>query len=217
MMIDVSSSIKKYMNGRVATGRYSSFDYCYNYFYEFYKQDKIQELSNEKNLQMSCMHLGFYLASWGMFRPSSFLINKSGKHFEELIIEISKMDSDRWEIDVINYDKSNVKDLIDCKEEIIDALGRSNAKTWDTLVSKIMLGVFGNVPAFDTFFKKSRIGVKSFNEQSLHKIQEFYRSNKSDFDSCNISTLDFSGVKTDNKYTIAKLIDMYGFIDGQKK
>jgi len=209
--------VDEYMVNRLSTERYSSFDYCYNYFYDFYKEDRIEQLSNEKNLQNSCIQLGFYLASWGMFRASSFMINKSAKHFEELITEISHMDSSLWEFDVSNYNETNIEDIISCKKQIIIALGSSNAKTWDTLTSKIMLGVFGNVPAFDTYFKNSSIGAKSFNEKSLHKIQEFYLSNRSDFESLRISTLGFSGEKTDNKYTIAKLIDMYGFIDGQKK
>lgn len=205
------------MDGRVVTERYSSFDYCYNYFYEFYKQDEIEKISNKKNLQTSCMQLGFYLASWGMFRGSSFIIKKSANHFKPLIETISQMESELWEIDINNYNDENIELLCSRKKDIINALGSENAVTWDTLVSKIMLGVFANVPAFDTYFQKSRIGAKSFNEKSLNAIQEFYRSHKADFDSLYIYTLNFSGEKTTNKYTIAKLIDMYGFIDGQNK
>ncbi len=51
--------------------RYTSFDYCYNYF----------RTTNDLNqdIEKSCLVLGFYLASWGMFRGSSFLLQHSIK------------------------------------------------------------------------------------------------------------------------------------------
>ncbi|MGP8189041.1 MAG: hypothetical protein ACLQG5_03875 [Methanobacterium sp.] len=121
-----------------------------------------------------------------------------------------------WEIDVYNYDE-NLDLLIQCKDNITNALKKENAliSVSDTLVSKIMLGVFANVPAFDTFFKKSNIGVKKFDANSLLIIKDYYNSHKSDFDSFHIPTINFSGQNTDNEYTIAKLVDMYGFIDGK--
>ena len=111
------------------------------------------------------------------------------------------MDPKLWEIDVNNYTEKNIQMLLNCKDDIIQALGEENNPT-DTLVTKIMLGVFGNVPAFDTYFKASGIGVKKFNDNSLFEIQNFYKSHQSDFDSLNFKTIDFSGNKTDNKYTI---------------
>ncbi|MGP8025099.1 MAG: hypothetical protein ACLQG5_13580 [Methanobacterium sp.] len=41
------------------------------------------------------------------------------------------------------------------KAKIINDLRNENALTWDTLVSKIMLGVVANVPAFYTNFCRS--------------------------------------------------------------
>jgi hypothetical protein len=38
---------------------------------------------------MSCLQIGFYLASWGMMRGSSFLLEKSVRNFSNLIIAIS--------------------------------------------------------------------------------------------------------------------------------
>ena len=78
-----------------------------------------------------------------------------------------------------------------------------------------MLGVFANVPAFDTYFRKS-LKVYSFNKKSLLKIKDVYEDNKSVFDSYQIHTFDFlSSKETDIVYTKAKLIDMCGFMDGQ--
>jgi hypothetical protein len=219
--MDISKNINQFMEGsgrnkgRRPKERYASFDYCYNYFFSFYKNGRIAELASDKNIQLSCLQLGFYLASWGMLRGRAFLLEKSVRNLEDLIIAISKMPPKMWEIDVDNYDEQNIKLLLGCKEKIIDALGRNNAKTWDTLATKVMLGVFGNIPAFDRYFKNS-LNLGSVNKKALFKIKDFYDANSLDFDSFKIYTYDFlSGQETKNIYTKAKLIDMCGFMGGQ--
>jgi len=158
--MDVKKSINQFLEGngknkgRKPDERYASFDFCYNYFYSFYKRNKLDELADEKNLQMSCLQLGFYLASWGMMRGSSFLLEKSVKNYKNLITAISKMNPKLWEIDVDDYNEENISLLLNCKQDIIEALSKDNAKTWNTLVTKIMLGIFANVPAYDDNFKK---------------------------------------------------------------
>ena len=218
--MDVENSLRIFMEGhgknkgRKPDERYASFDFCYNYFYTFYKQNKLSELANEKNLQMSCLQLGFYLASWGMMRGSSFLLEKNVRIYKNLITVISRMSSKLWEIDVDKYDEENIKLLLDCKQQIIDALGRGNKPT-DTLVTKIMLGVFANIPAYDQYFRKS-LGVHSVNRNSLLRIKKFYEENRTAFDSFKIYTFNFlTSQDTNIIYPIIKLIDMYGFIDGQ--
>lgn len=200
--------------GRKPDERYASFDVCYNYFYSFYKENKLAELANDQNLQMSCLQIGFYLASWGMMRGSSFLLEKSVRNYKNLIVAISKMNPKLWEIDIENYNEENISLLLSCKQQIISALGNEN-KPSDTLITKIMLGIFANIPAFDQYFRKS-LKVHSVNKKSLSKIKEFYEENKNIFDSFKIRTFDFlTSKETDIIYTRAKLIDMYGFMDGQ--
>ena len=170
-------------------------------------------------MQMSCLQLGFYLASWGMMRGSSFLLEKSVLHYSNLIKAISKMDPLLWEIDVATYTDENIKTLLECKEQIIEAMKTDETPT-DTLVTKVMLGVFANIPAFDTYSNKS-FKVYKFNEKSLIKIRDFYNKNSDIIDSFTIFTYEFSQFndnnekETDIQYTKAKLIDMCGFIDGQ--
>jgi hypothetical protein len=81
-----------------------------------------------------------------------------------------------WEIDVDSYTSENIKRLLDCKKIIVASLGNKNNPS-DTLVTKIMLGMFGNTPAFDTYFKKGmkkeEINVNTFNEKSLEKVRKF--------------------------------------------
>ncbi|MEK7452561.1 MAG: hypothetical protein AAB664_04430, partial [Patescibacteria group bacterium] len=149
-----------------------------------------------------------------MLRGSSFLLEKSVSHYKNLITAISKMDPKLWSIDVSDYSEENISLLMDCKRQIIDSLGGEVVKS-DTLVTKIMLGIFANVPAFDQYFRNS-MHVHAFNKKALLKIKEFYTDNKNEFDSFKIHTFDFfTAQKTDIIYSKAKLIDMCGFMDGK--
>lgn len=77
-----------------------------------------------------------------------------------------------------------------------------------------MLGVFGCVPAFDTYFKKG-FGVSTFSKGSLRLVGDFYRSNASVIDQLRQPTLDFmTGQPTTRLYTRAKVVDMIFFIEG---
>lgn len=229
----IKESLNRFLNGQGKNKgikpeeRYASFDFCYNYFYSFRKKSK--DLRNKKNMQMSCLQIGFYLASWGMMRGSSFLLEKSVRNYSTLIKAISKKPSELWKIDVDEYDVKNIDLLIKCKEDIIVALGRENTRASDTLATKIMLGVFANVPAYDTYFKKFlkttwKLGTKkrycqTFNKTSLQQLNKFYADNIEVFNSFKpICTFNFStGGKTKIKYKKAKLIDMCGFADGKPK
>lgn len=78
----------------------------------------------------------------------------------------------------------------------------------DTLVSKILLGIFGNVPAYDRFFvtgmKMHGLNNTSFNEESLISLLEFYNDNQKEF----IRSQELFKSKI-VPYTPMKLMDMY--------
>ena len=63
---DIKEVFEDFKNLRTTYHRYSSFDYYYSYFLN--NGDLIEDM------EKSCLELAFYLASWGMFRGSSFLI-----------------------------------------------------------------------------------------------------------------------------------------------
>lgn len=87
------------------------------------------------------------------------------------------------------------------------------AKMTKTLVTKIMLGVFGNIPALDRYFCKGFGFNNYFSGSLLRKISGFYQNNKEEFDKHRIKTIDFStGEEIAYFYTKAKLINMMGFI-----
>lgn len=214
----IERSINDYLKFRGPNDRYSSFDYCYNYFDSFYKKDAIKEIADPENLYFSCLQIGFFLASWGMLRGSSFLLSKSVKHYEDLIYLISQSSEEQiWNIDVDNYNDQTFDILLDYGNKIAEALSSgAEENVTDTQKTKIMLGIFGNVPALDTYNKKA-FGVSSFNRNGLKKIKKYYDENKEKIDSIKIYTIDYhTEEKTNRLYTKAKLLDMIGFIEGQK-
>lgn len=204
-------------DGRKPWARYASFDYCFNYFQAFKNK---KEIANKNNVQNSCLHLAFYLASWGMLR-NSFLLQKSIKFYEPLIKYISEKDATFWKIDVSSYETiDNLDKLLQCGEDIKKILIESgkNNNVSDTLITKIMLGVFGCVPAFDAYFKKGS-GLGVFNKKALLRISEFYKKdNHSELisnEARKIKTFEYhDNLLNSRSYTEAKIIDMIFFIEG---
>lgn len=213
------SGDKKKNKGRSADERYASFDYCFNYFQSFKDTGRIKDIANSENLQNSCLQLGFYLASWGMLRGSSFLLEKSVRHFAPLIELIAEYDNHIWDIDIDNYNDENINLLLKCKKDIALKLRQDKNDVSDILTTKIMLGVFGNVPAFDSYFNLG-FGCYHCKEKQLNDIAKFYLDNKEVIDrhSKEMFTFNFdNGGDTKRHYTKAKIIDMIYFIEGQKK
>jgi len=208
-------------HGRQCYARYASFDYCFNYFQSLKNK---KEIKSKQNMQNSCLHLGFYLASWGMLRGSSFLLQKSIKFYKPIINYIADKDNNFWKLDVKDYNKEeNVEKIIKCGEEIGKILKEENRnKVSDIQITKIMLGVFGNIPAFDNYFKNGS-GLKKFNKNSLKEIHKFYKKNKNilEQEAKKIKTFDFNKINnikkpvfTKRSYTVAKIIDMIFFTEG---
>lgn len=52
---------------------------------------------------MSCLQLGFYLASRGMLRGSSTLLRKSARHYELVIDVIDAAPAEVWDLDADRY------------------------------------------------------------------------------------------------------------------
>ena len=209
---DIELIINDFKEKLKPNDRFTSFDYCYNYF------RTTNDLSVD--IEKSCLVLGFYLASWGMFRGSSFLLQNSVSHFKPTILYINSLDKSVWDIDIDKYDDKNIEIIIIIYKEIKKQL-IPNGNTDLTLITKVLLGVFGFIPAFDKKFCDTfrlifdgQCGFRRVNKVSLGFIQNFYQENKSSIDnlSDNTFTTDFlSGKKTKINYPKAKIIDMYGF------
>jgi hypothetical protein len=200
------------------THRYASFDLCFYYF-----QTNKEHVAEKDYLEKSCLYLWSYLSSWGMLRGSSYLLTKSPACLKPLIKHIQK--SNVWDIDVDKYTDENIDKLIEEYKEIEKILKEKILEKLPTytLVTKIMLGVYGNVPAFDVNFTatlkkeyKGKCRSTAFNTESLKCIKDLYDKHKDEFNQ-EIKVLDFENKETELRYTKAKLVDMYGFQKGLNK
>lgn len=213
---DIKNNIDKFIKLRNSnTHRYASFDICFYYF-----QTNRENIATANNIEMSCLQLWSYLSSWGMLRGSSKLLQKSPAALKPLVEHIAQ--SQVWDIDVDNYNDENIEKLLKEYHEIEEILNAMDVKPTLTLVTKIMLGVYGNIPAYDTYFtetfrnESAESSFRRVNKKSLEVIRKFYERNKSCFNQ-QIKVIDFNNNPTELIYTKAKLIDMYGFEKGITK
>jgi hypothetical protein len=165
----IEGNIRRYLGDHGPNARYSSFDYCFNYFQSFQERDDVDSIAAEGNRQLSCLHLGFYLASWGMLRGSTDLLQRSVRHLVPLAEAIAAAPRVMWTIDANAYGEDEWRTLRDFARQIRTALPETAS---DILVTKIMLGVFGSVPAFETYFKKGS-GLSLYGHGALRRVERF--------------------------------------------
>ncbi|MCY6369406.1 hypothetical protein [Clostridium ganghwense] len=194
--------------------RYKSWEHCYKFFRTH------RTIISEEQKDHAMLNLAFYLASWGMYRGSSFLLQKDYKvHRYALDILLKEKYSKLWNWNIEDKYSLNeyVELLFSLKKEIVSAYEDNinivngvlkKINITDTLVTKILLGTYGCSPAYDQYFVK---GLKfhgieqcTFNKNSFYKLVKFYNVFKEDFDRFQEKT------RCDGlEYPIMKLLDMY--------
>lgn len=215
--------INDFLKSRSVEHRYASYDFCYLYF-----QTNRGNLGGD-NMENSCMHLWSYLASWGMLRGSSVLLQRSPASLKPLIEYFDSIcNSVVWVADVDSYatNKSEIllayQNISKILEQIMNNPDEQKKQTKPsvTLITKIMLGVFGCVPAIDQYFfntfHEAYGGFRTLGDSELYYLAAFYGDNQEVIDSFLIPVLNFDGTPTELYYKKAKLIDMYGFTYGLK-
>lgn len=207
----IQTNLGTYLGDRKDTSRYSSFDYCFNHFQLHRERGRLEELLQGKTLQLSCLHLGFYLASWGMLRGSTELLQRSVKTFVPVIKVLVSAPPILWTLDTDAYTEDSIRTLLSFASTLRAALHKGAS---DILVTKVLLGTMGCVPAFDSRFKAG-FGVSRFGPKALRKIAAFDREHAAAIEGGRECTLDFdSGSPTNRRYSRAKVIDMIFFIEG---
>lgn len=194
--------------------RFKSWEHCYNFFDNNHKR-----MDDKNTFDHACLQLAFYLASWGMLRGGSFLLQKDYRVHEYFIKDVLKNPNyfKYFDRDLhMQMDRSTIQGLDTLIHETSNAYIKNIAQVngedkslsiTDTLASKILLGVYGNVPAYDRYFKEGlRLhGIsQQFNEESLLELVDFYNQNEEEFQHCQRIYRN-DGVY----YTPMKLIDMY--------
>lgn len=211
--------------------RYKSWEHCYAYFYG----NKYRLLEPEI-LDKVSLHLGMYLASWGMFRGSSGLLWKDYTIYKELIARIApaliRDDTEELAVEIgkylksVLYTKSGRDNGATDTETESNKISSSHINPTITLVSKIMLGINASSIALDEYVCD---GIKKECKEDFHskdytkilnalvKINGFYENHKSEFDELQNKIK----LKLENGISIPypkyKLLDMYFFQIGERK
>ena len=120
----ISQGLKFYNKLREdENGRYRSWEYCYKIFYDAHNS----EVVDDDFMDYLCLHLSFYLASWGMYRGSSFLLQRDYKVHKPIIkILLEEKYNSLWRIEVNSYknaeNQENLKDLVKRIKEIYNEI-----------------------------------------------------------------------------------------------
>jgi hypothetical protein len=210
MTVDIDGNLKSFLDDRTPEARFASFDYCFNHFQQARETGELKRLAHGEGLMLSCLQLGFYLASWGMMRGSGDLLQRSVRELVPVVQTIAGEPASTWELDAHSY-AGGAGEVLALSSRIRKAFTVSAS---DTLVTKTMLGVFGCVPAFDRYF---RIGFncQTLCRRALTRIGEFYEDNQAEIDAQKVFTIDFAtGLDTERRYSRAKIIDMIFFQEG---
>ena len=143
------STIRRYYDEQCRDhGRGLSWEHCYGFFQEHWGH--LLQVRDDAALQ-----LGFYLASWGMYRGSSFLL-KHDYTVHRPVIDALASDkfSHLWQRDVGTHDDdrelaATIMELVESVENAYEPF-----KPTDVLITKVLLGTVGCLPARDTFFEQ---------------------------------------------------------------
>ena len=169
--------IEKYGNN----GSYLSWEHCYRFFHK----------NKEENLDcnLAVLHLGFYLASWGMYRGSSAIRNYDYRIHIPAIKILNQHDTSTY-FHISDFSEKNIQGISRLYSEIASyyqenvrhVSGRGNTRliSTETLVTKILLGTLGCTPAYDRFVKSGLnvLGIKNkFNLNNFKEICDFCRKN----------------------------------------
>lgn len=170
--------------------RYLSWEHCYAFF------QKNRHAPSDETLDLLCLHLAWYLASWGMLRGGAFLLQKDYLvHMPVVRLLTSAQYEGLYYISAEGMKSSAVIDEVFMLGKEITALyaletqvayNSKNNIASDTLITKILLGTIGCTPAYDRYFKRglssSGIAQQRFSSSSMLQLGNYYLQHFDDFE-----------------------------------
>lgn len=195
--------------------RFCSWEHCYSAFAEKRKEAK------QDSVDILVLHLAGYLASWGMYRGSSFLLKQVDYLIHRPVVELllKPQWDDLWNPSVEYLSRiENSRRVEQLAAEIsrtyCEIIGREKEVS-DTLATKILLGTLGCVPAYDNNFMKAvralKCGIGVFNAASVSALAKFYEQHADAFEPLRASC-SHGGIE----YPPMKVLDMCFFSMGEK-
>lgn len=211
-------TIEKYLSGITTDEfhRYKSWDNCHQAF----------NVANQ--VEIHTLELAFYLASWGMYRGSSGLLQKNHLIHKGTVDILFSKDSLKLKCDQMNeINRKNSKDIPDLKDKLANHYSKiyftkgadkpKSISPTDTLLSKILLGTLGCVLAYDRYFidglKEMKMKHTIFNVVSLNELFDFIDNNKIEI----VSAQKLVSTTTHKHYPIMKILDMFFWQIGYDK
>lgn len=199
--------------------RFRSWGHCYKYF-RLIRTGRIS-----LDVDTAALHLGFYLASWGMYR-GSFLLWKDYKLHRYAIRGLFRNEYGLlWNLDYARIrDKDSMADLLldladrlrhsyEINLPLVNAAKQLSPVT-DTLATKILLGTLACTPAYDKFVRKGLhadgIRFSHLNKRNILDLWSFCNDHDEEFRNVQLRIRE-NGVK----YPLMKLVDMYFWTRGQ--
>ena len=165
-------------------GRSRSWEHCYRVFRD-------ARTDPSPDCDYLSLHLAFYLASWGMYRGSSFLLQKDYKVLVPIVEEILKPEYDcLFGVACADLRESEIQDRLENLNKYIakhfepirdEVAGREvPTPVSPVLITKILMGTLGCVPAYDRFFvdgiKKYKVTTQEYSPKSVLKLVDFYEA-----------------------------------------
>ena len=198
---------------RTPGARYTSFDYCFNYFQSFREQNRVAEIASQENMQLLGPRPWLLPRQLGNVPRSPTRRPGPPGTTSQSWKSSPTAPPSAWELDAHCYTTQAWPLIRQLDQQIRAAFGHTGGVSY-TLVTKVLLGVFGNVPAFDTFFRTG-FHAATFGPKAFRRLGEFYREHADIIERNRILTLDFqTGGPTQRRYSRAKVIDMIFFIEG---
>ena len=163
-------------------GRSRSWEHCYRVFRD-------ARTDPSPDYDYLSLHLAFYLASWGMYRGSSFLLQKDYKVHTPIVKEILKPEYDcLFGVACVDLREPEVQERLtnvyDCIANHFgpirnEVAGRKVASSVSpVLITKILMGTLGCVPAYDRFFQDGvatyKVTTQEYSLDSVLRLVDFY-------------------------------------------
>ena len=196
---------------RDENGRSRSWEHCYRVFRD-------ARTDPSPDCDYLSLHLAFYLASWGMYRGSCFLLQKDYKVLVPIVDKVLKPEYDcLFGIACEGLRDPEVQKRLTTVYDSIaehfrpirkEVAGREvSTPVSPVLITKILMGTLGCVPAYDRFFQDGAkyLGLEhnSYKESSLLELADIYEEHNDRLEEAR------RGMRTDDLiYPQMKLLDM---------
>jgi hypothetical protein len=185
--------------------RYRSWEHCYGFF------RNVKPSGIVAQRQLAALHLGFYLASWGMYRGSTFLLQRAYTvHLDAVDYLSLPRFAPLWETE-FGADAKDVE-LVPVILQAAAAVSTAYSqfgKATETLVTKVLLGTFGCLPACDQYFiagfRGAGLGYSYLNAKFIKKVLAFSCQHLAELRREQDTIKGHSGAY----YPLMKLVDMY--------